>query len=176
MFREDTRYLTSDETIKASLLHKIETNTEEVSWEQKCQAFLNDIKKSNPVIYQQAANLPSRVRIGRKSPLHSPAGLLIFGRRASVGVFSFYDAEQSKIDSITDENAVKMFEASEDEKSLPITDAFYDKYQQAQQGLNFKPNPALTENKKLVQNDIEEFCYTETILPICSLYDYDTSL
>ena len=151
VFREDTRYLTSDETIKASLLHKIETNTEEVSWEQKCQAFLNDIKKSNPVIYQQAANLPSRVRIGRKSPLHSPAGLLIFGRRASVGVFSFYDAEQSKIDSITDENAVKMFEASEDEKSLPITDAFYDKYQQAQQGLNFKPNPGLTENKKLVQ-------------------------
>lgn len=32
------------------------------------------------------------------------------------------------------------------------------------------------EEKKLVQNNIEEFCYAETILPIYSLYDYNTSL
>ncbi len=151
VFREDTRYLTSEETIRASLLHKIEDNTEEISWERKCQEFLNNIRKNAPVLYQQAKNLPSRVRIGRKMKENQRNGVLVFGRRANVGVFSFYDLEERNTVPITDEEAIKMFESSQEEKSIPVTNAFYEQYEQAQQGLDFNLDNEQTDNERLIR-------------------------
>ena len=151
VFREDTRYLTSDETIKASLLHKIEDNSEEVSWERKRQEFLNDIKKNAPALYQQAKDLPSRVRIGRKTKENSPSGVLVFGRKANIGVFSFYDLEQRNTIPVTDEEAIKMFESERNEIAVPVTNTFYEQYEQAQQGLDFNFNSDQTDNERLIK-------------------------
>lgn len=150
VFREDTRYLTSEETIRASLLHKIEEDTEEVSWERKRQEFLNDIKNNIPSLYQQAKDLPSRVRIARKTIENTSNGVLVFGRRADVAVFSFYDSDERKIVPITDEDAIKMFEAKQEDTSVSITNSFYDQYEQAQQGLKAKFSEEKDANKQII--------------------------
>lgn len=151
VFREDTRYLTSEETIKASLLHKIEDEEEPVSWERVQQEFLNSIKNDAPSLYQQAKNLPSRVRIARKTDENPVKGVLVFGRRADVAVFSFYDFEKKSISPITDEEAIKLFTATQTEKALPVSDLFYEQYEEAQKGLKAQISEEIDANWQIIK-------------------------
>ena len=129
---EDTRYLTPLEVTKGSLSHLPKNDDEEVSWETKYLNILDSIQKNNPELYKQAKNLPARVRIGRNSK-DDKSGILIFGRRDDVGVFVFYDTNSQKAEYISDEDALKLFEASQEEKSIPTSKYFFTMYQNAQE-------------------------------------------
>lgn len=132
---EDTRYLTPGETIKGSLTHLPQDDTEEeASWENKYLDLLDNIQKNYPDLYNQAKNLPARVRIGRNSK-DSKSGILLFGRRDKIGVFIFYDKLTQQIQNISDEEAIKLFSAEKEEQSIPTSENFFPMYKQAKEAM-----------------------------------------
>ncbi len=132
---EDTRYLTPGETLQASLRHLPKNETEEEkSWDTKYREFLENTRRTAPILYEQAKNLPPRVRIARNST-NGDSGVLLFGRRGDVGVFSFCDKNTRQTKYISDEEALGLFEAPKEEKALPVTQEYYSMYQQAQKKL-----------------------------------------
>lgn len=151
IFGEDTKYLTSGETIKASLSHLPQNEAEEeISWDTKYREFLDNIREHNPKLYAQANNLPPRVRIARTTKDGNPPGVLVFGRRGDVGVFSFCDKNTHQAKYISDEEAIKLFEATPDEKSFATSSDFYPMYNLAQDKMIEEIYRPVTEHNRLI--------------------------
>jgi len=126
---EDTKYLTESEQIRESLF-KFNTDEEEASWDIKHMQVLEDVRNKNPQMIKEAMNIPQKARILRVED-RKIAGVLVFGKKGKICVFSLYDDVKKKSEIISDEKALDLFAAYEFESSSKVEDKFYDMYYNA---------------------------------------------
>lgn len=126
---EDTKALTKEEELQAFFTERYKQEfrqSEEVSWDNKYRKLLNELKGTE--VYNEALNIQHRSRTGRKidKPL---SGVLMFGKKGNDFIFKLGDSVTNVPISLTTEEALSLFEASEKEEPFEISKGFDKLYQ-----------------------------------------------
>lgn len=136
---EDVRYLNPDEELYNYFANQYEKeigNSETKSWDSEHRnAWQN--AKNNQDLMDIVLNIPHRARIGRKS-LDDGRQIVSFGRRGSSYIFAKGNGV-GDVDFVSPEEAMNLFVASEDEKSVDTTLNFDGVYQKIKKHI-FKNN------------------------------------
>ncbi|MCR5763564.1 MAG: hypothetical protein K6G00_09310 [Treponema sp.] len=145
----DTQILTADETLEGYLgkqFTEAENETDKESWDVPFRNELDTIQSQSPEILEAAKNLPYRARIARsnKTLLETQQtlftdslfadldsnGVVLFSKKGDSYRFAFTD-KSGKTAILQPQNALSIFKASKDEKSLEVSDSFYALYEKA---------------------------------------------
>lgn len=132
---EDTKALTKDEELNAFFAerYKVEFGkSEEASWDNKYRKLLNELKGTD--IYKEALKIPHRSRISRKAekPLN---GVIMFGKKGNDFVFKLGNSNLETPISLTAEEALCLFEATENEEAFEVSNNFDKTYQNVKEHL-----------------------------------------
>jgi superfamily II DNA or RNA helicase len=143
---EDTKVLTKDIELKsffADEYNKMVRLNETESWDSKYRNILDAAKGTEE--YENALAIPPRARTGR-TELKPRKGVLVFGRKKETCVFRI---SKDLLDSETlgDEEAVKLFEASIFEDAKKVSANFDTVYQNVKRSL-FANTAAETKTEK----------------------------
>ena len=126
---EDTKALTDEEELNAFFKERYEKElgkSEELSWDTKYKNLLNQLKGTD--IYNEALQIPYRARVARN--VEKPCkGVLLFGKKGNDFVFKIGNSVDEIPLMLTSEQALQLFEASEDEKGLEVNNKFDKIYQ-----------------------------------------------
>lgn len=126
---EDTKALTDEEELNAFFKERYEKElgkSEELSWDTKYKNLLNQLKGTN--IYNESLQIPYRARVARN--VEKPCkGVLLFGKKGNDFVFKIGNSVDEIPLMLTSEQALQLFEASEDEKGLEVNNKFDKIYQ-----------------------------------------------
>lgn len=137
---EDAQYLTQEEEIRSFFEQMYENSSyfEEESWDVKYRSFLYEVEDKNPEILRKAGTIPLRTKIQRKiekeikieNSQHKKPIYLIFAKKGENFIFKsgFLINNSLEIKTLTDEDAIKLFEADINEKSYEVSNDFYEKY------------------------------------------------
>lgn len=127
---EDVQYLTTEEDIRSFFYEEYKNSPyfEEESWDVKYRNFLYDIQDNHPQLFEKACQIPYRTKIKRIKSTNKLA--LTFARKGENFIFkvAVKDKNSYKIETLNDEDAIKLFEATEGEKSFEVSRNFYDIY------------------------------------------------
>jgi superfamily II DNA/RNA helicase len=146
---EDTKFLTSDEEPRAygsdidAGISKYQDKTEaevkdsETSWDTKYLNALDIAKSEHPELLEKAQNLPDRIRIGRKITDDTEEGVLLCSKKAGDFAFGFqsYNNTDNEVISLTAEDALKLFSATQSEKAFQESNDFELTYKNLRQNL-----------------------------------------
>lgn len=126
---EDTKALTSDEELNAFFKERYRrelANSEELSWDTKYRRILDRVK--NTETFKEAMDIPHRSRIGRnvEKPIQ---GVIICGKKGNDFVFKMGQTDDLNPISISAEDALALFEASENESPVAVSKHFEPVYQ-----------------------------------------------
>lgn len=126
---EDTKALTDEEELNAFFKERYEKElgkSEELSWDTKYKNLLNQLKGTD--IYNESLQIPYRARVARN--VEKPCkGVLLFGKKGNDFVFKIGNSVDEIPLMLTSEQALQLFEASEDEKGLEVNNKFDKIYQ-----------------------------------------------
>jgi hypothetical protein len=126
---EDTKALTDEEELNAFFKERYEKElgkSEELSWDTKYKNLLNQLKGTD--IYNESLQIPYRARVARN--VEKPCkGVLLFGKKGNDFVFKIGNSVDETPLMLTSEQALQLFEASEDEKGLEVNNKFDKIYQ-----------------------------------------------
>ena len=126
---EDTKALTDEEELNAFFKERYEKElgkSEELSWDTKYKNLLNQLKGTD--IYNESLQIPYRARVARN--VEKPCkGVLLFGKKGNDFVFKIGNSVDEIPLMLTSEQALQLFEASEDEKGLEVNNKFEKIYQ-----------------------------------------------
>ena len=126
---EDTKALTDEEELNAFFKERYEKElgkSEELSWDTKYKNLLNQLKATD--IYNESLQIPYRARVARN--VEKPCkGVLLFGKKGNDFVFKIGNSVDEIPLMLTSEQALQLFEASEDEKGLEVNNKFDKIYQ-----------------------------------------------
>jgi len=126
---EDTKALTKEEELNAFFAERYKqefSKSEESSWDNKYRNLLNKLKGKPE--YNEALNIQHRSRTGRKvDKPHS--GVLMFGKKGNDFVFKLGKSVANIPVSLTAEEALSLFEATEQEEAFEVSKAFDKIYQ-----------------------------------------------
>ncbi len=135
---EDTKVLTSDEELQSFFRKQykdLQKESEEESWDAKYINILKKMEKLNPNMIKQALSIPKRTRI-RRSVKKKNDGVLIFGKKGSNYIFKISnDPEGESIRNLSDQEALQLFEAKENENAQAVSERFDKIYQKLKQNL-----------------------------------------
>lgn len=139
---EDTKILTGDEELKnyfAQSYRDAESESEVVSWDASHRKIWGLLKHDED-LRNKINEIPHRTRVARKND--TKTGVIAFGKRGSSHIFAFGNNDES-IEYISPEEALWLFRAGEQEKSLETTANFDPVYQKVKAHL-FKENTKAT--------------------------------
>ena len=126
---EDTKALTDEEELNAFFKERYEKElgkSEELSWDTKYKNLINQLKGTD--IYNESLQIPYRARVARN--VEKPCkGVLLFGKKGNDFVFKIGNSVDEIPLMLTSEQALQLFEASEDEKGLEVNNKFDKIYQ-----------------------------------------------
>lgn len=126
---EDTKALTDEEELNAFFKERYEKElgkSEELSWDTKYKNLLNQLKGTD--IYNESLQIPYRARVARN--VEKPCkGVLLFGKKGNDFVFKIGNSVDEIPLMLTSEQALQLFESSEDEKGLEVNNKFDKIYQ-----------------------------------------------
>lgn len=126
---EDTKALTDEEELNAFFKERYAKElgkSEELSWDTKYKNLLNQLKGTD--IYNEALQIPYRARIARN--VEKPCkGVLLFGKKGNDFVFKIGNSVDETPLMLTSEQALLLFEASEEEKGIEVNNKFDKIYQ-----------------------------------------------
>ena len=135
---EDTKYLTKEEEIRSYFYeeYKKYNYNDEESWDVKYRNLLNQIRRKNPQLIEEANKIPKRTKIKRIKNLESPE-YIVFAKSGNNFIFKklHKKGNEEAIENIDDESAIKIFEAQDDEIPYKVSDNFYEKYNRIKQTL-----------------------------------------
>lgn len=123
---EDTKALTKEEELQSFFKERYQrefNRSEEASWDNKYRKLLSELKGTN--VYAQAMQIQHRSRIGRKQT--EEKGVLLFGKKGNDFVFKL--GRSAEVVSLTAEQAIALFEATENEEPFKTSDGFDSAYQ-----------------------------------------------
>ena len=126
---EDTKALTDEEELNAFFKERYEKElgkSEELSWDTKYKNLLNQLKGTD--IYNESLQIPYRARVARNVEKLCK-GVLLFGKKGNDFVFKIGNSVDETPLMLTSEQALQLFEASEDEKGLEVNNKFDKIYQ-----------------------------------------------
>ncbi len=143
---EDMQYLTNEEDIRSFFYKEYENSSyfEEESWDVKYRNILYDIEENQPDVFKKACEIPYRTKIKRIK--HTNTLALTFAKKGENFIFkaAVKDGDSYKIKTLSDEEAIKLFEATTDEKSFEVSKQFYEIYSQIRKNIfetiSLKPN------------------------------------
>lgn len=166
---DDTKYLSEDEILKSyDEKLKIEMNQiEEESWDNKYRNLISSLKNSEHI--KKSYEIPMRAKIRRAHGINK--GILVFGRKGSDYAFKLGISGKETI-SLTAMEAIKMFEATIDEKANKISDSFYSIYEYTKNNL-FIRKSEIPKDKSILEA-IEKVNHLKTEKP--ELKDYFNDL
>jgi superfamily II DNA or RNA helicase len=172
---EDTKALTKDEEVQAFFTERYKQEfrlSEEVSWDNKYRKLLNELKSTD--IYNEALNIQHRSRTGRKA-IKPLSGVLMFGKKGNDFVFKLANSANNTPISLTAEEAISLFEASENEEAFEVSKAFDKLYQDVKshlfKGLNQDRNEkerlnAMAKIKLVRQSGLVPMDYLEDLMKV----------
>lgn len=154
---EDTQYLTNDEELRSFFYEEFKRSQyfEEESWDVEYRNFLYDVEENHPDIYQRALSIPYRTKIKRildkeikieNTKLESPL-YIVFSKKGENFIFKlgFYKDGKFNIRNINDEDAIKIFQATLEEKSFEVDKKFYDTYNEIKKTIFSSQNLVMTD-------------------------------
>lgn len=124
---EDTKALTKDEEVQSFFMERYRKElgkTETASWDTPYRRLLDQLKGTE--IYKEALLIPHRARIGRQME-KGKNGVLMFGKKGNDFVFKISNG--ADVDILTAEEALSLFEASQNEEPYEVDDNFDSTYQ-----------------------------------------------
>jgi superfamily II DNA or RNA helicase len=130
LFGADTKVLTSDEELDSFFIDPVKDrlrDQEELSWDTPYIRELERLKRSAPNILEQARKIPKRVRV-RRQEKKEKSGVMVFGKKGEEYVFKL-GLSNTEMEVLAPQEALTLFYAESTEKSLPVSDGFYDIYQ-----------------------------------------------
>ncbi|MBP7795584.1 MAG: hypothetical protein KA059_02265 [Elusimicrobiales bacterium] len=134
---EDMKYLTNDEEIKSFFYEEYKKSEfmEEESWDTKYRNFLYSIEEGDINLIEKVMSIPYRTKIGRKTGRENAC--LTFARKGENFIFKIMHKKDNseKIETITDEEAIKMFEADIKEQPFEVSSDFEEKYKNIKKSL-----------------------------------------
>ncbi len=134
---EDTNVLTADEELQTFFREQykeLQKESEEESWDAKYINFLKEIESSNPELIKKALEIPKRSRI-RRSVQTEKSGVIVFGRKGNNYIFKLANGEDEVIKTISDQEALSLFEATIDENAQNVSENFDAVYQNIKKDL-----------------------------------------
>lgn len=133
---EDMQYLTNEEDIRSFFYEEYKNSSyfEEESWDVKYRNLLYYIEDNHPELFEKACNIPYRTKIKR---IKQDNIVLTFARKGENFIFkvAIKDGNSYKIKTLSDEEAIKLFEAAIDEKSFEVSKDFYEIYSQIKKNI-----------------------------------------
>ena len=140
----DTKILDKTEKLTLSKFNnefnKAKEESEELSWDTKYREEWENTKKLFE--YQEALAINPRTKIQRTKSNGHP-GIIVFGKRGGECVFKWQQPYDEAPEYISPEEAIPLFEASKNEKSIAVSESFYNVYQ------NIKDNLFTTQKAKV---------------------------
>ncbi|MDO8803047.1 MAG: helicase-related protein [Elusimicrobiota bacterium] len=132
---EDTKYLTKDEDLKSFYKEQYEKfiKDDERSWDVEYRNLLTSLRSGRPELIAQADNIPPRTKIRRTAP-KGKNGVLVFAQKGGEFTFSF-GLNPQESHAMSPEDALKLFEALQEEKPQPLSKAFEPIYKNIKQNL-----------------------------------------
>ena len=132
---EDTKYLTKDEDLKSFYKEQYEKFREDEvrSWDNEYKNLLTSLRSGRPELIAQADNIPPRTKIRRTAP-KGKNGVLVFAQKGGEFTFSF-GLNPQESHAMSPEDALKLFEALQEEKPQPLSKAFEPIYKNIKQNL-----------------------------------------
>lgn len=132
---EDTKYLTKDEDLKSFYKEQYEKFREDEvrSWDNEYRNLLTSLRSGRPELIAQADNIPPRTKI-RRTAQKGKNGVLVFAQKGGEFTFSFGLSPQES-HAMSPEDALKLFEALQEEKPQPLSKAFEPIYKNIKQNL-----------------------------------------
>ena len=109
--------------------------------------WLRQLKEENPDLIKHIAKMPLRARAGRKNEL-IPMSTITFIRNNRRDAFTLV-REDGSIEELTFLEAVKQFEASIKEKSIPLHDRHHEQVTKAIEAFSVKEEDAKATDKKI---------------------------
>ncbi|MGE5344076.1 MAG: helicase-related protein [Candidatus Omnitrophota bacterium] len=146
---EDTRVLTADEELDSYFTKKMREefeNQEELSWDTPYRNFLENLRKEEMDIIDQARQLPRRARI-RRTVKKNVKGVVVFGKKGNDYVFKWGE-NPLRVQTITTQQALECFEAEVMEKGVKVSPGFHDIYQNVKANLFLKHSQVSTDKGK----------------------------
>ena len=131
---EDTKVLTKDIELRSFFVdeyNKTLKMSETESWDGKYRNILNNAKGTKE--YENAISIPPRARIGRMADKERK-GVLLFGRKNNMCIFKM-SKDLLESETLSDEEAIKLFEANIFEDAQPVSADFDAVYQHIKQSL-----------------------------------------
>lgn len=121
---EDTKYLTKDEDLKSFYKEQYDKliKDEERSWDVDYKNLLTSLRSGQPELINQADHIPPRTKI-RRTAKKDKTGVLVFAQKGGEFTFSFGPSAQEAC-ALSPEDALKLFEAKQEEKPLPLSKTF----------------------------------------------------
>jgi len=142
---EDARFLTDGDDIETYKLFEVINSdkifeNEEVNQELKYLQLIRNIRDNNPELFKRVVNIPKKSRVSRNRQDNQPKFITFIKKSDIKKIFLVNDKEE--IREISFEEAVKIFEAKENEKGENIPKEFYNYLNKAKEHLeNIKNNP-----------------------------------
>ncbi len=130
----DTKILTGDENPQSYIeeqFSELMKSEEEESWDIAFRNDLDYFKRNEPMLFQQALEVPRRSRTGRKKK--ESAGVLIFAKRGKDHFFKWGDGEKDI--HLNPELALQLFKASTEEDPVSMSGRFEAIYQSMKKNL-----------------------------------------
>lgn len=129
---EDSKYLTDEEVVESQeffdiLMMKNFNLTDEGeqfnlnATKMEYLKIINDIKKSNPILFDEIANLPNKLRIARKSNM---TGLVTFVKKGSIKEFFYTDNLETV--QLEFDKAMELITCELDEEKINLPLNYYD--------------------------------------------------
>lgn len=125
---EDSQIYSQDEVTESFGLFD-KTVNEEKDEKLRILLELRKFKRENPELFKQIKNMPTRARVGRKSPVLKGA-TITFIRNQKRDAFLLFK-ENGEIDELTFLQAEKEYHAKVTEKHIPLHDKHHEQVQSA---------------------------------------------
>lgn len=129
---EDSKYLTDEEVVEPQEFFdvlmmkdfKLTDEGEEFNLNASKMEYLkiiNDIRKNDPILFDEIKNLPNKLRLARKS---NNTQLVTFVKKGSIKEFFYTDGTISQ--ALEFDKAMEMLKANEDDVRIDLPNNYYD--------------------------------------------------
>lgn len=143
---EDSQIYSTDENPESFGLFD-KTIDEERDERLRYLMWLRQLKEENPALIKHIAKMPLRARTGRRNEL-IPMSSITFIRNNRRDAFTLVH-EDGSIEELTFLEAVKQFEASVEEKSIPLHDRHHEQVAKAIEAFSVKEEDSKATEKKI---------------------------
>ena len=122
---EDSKFLTDEENVSTHELFRQMTTIDDdgdtgLNSELKYLSFIRKVRDENPELFNKIKDLPKKIKIGRSG---NDLELLTFFRKGYVK--KFYISDEKETRDISFDDAIKIIETNEHERSIEINNKYY---------------------------------------------------